>query len=141
MAAHDPRLPEGFRPWGDTDPFEQLVGPFYLRRKNDGTHEAAMMPEPRHCNAGGMLHGGLLMSFADYALFVIARHALKDDLGVTVTFDSQFIAPARPDAVLMADGAVVRATGSLIFVRGAIRQDESTVLTINGIVKRIRKTL
>src|SRR3712207_7856955 len=47
--------------------FEGMVGPFYYRADGDGAR-CAFRAEARHLNAGGRMHGGCLMTFADFAL-------------------------------------------------------------------------
>ena len=54
------------------DPFELHAGPYYMRDGADGRPMCAFRAEAKHMNAGGFMHGGALMTFADYALFVIA---------------------------------------------------------------------
>lgn len=128
----------GWSTWlyGD-DPFETLAGPFYLRDDPDGATRCAVMPEARHANAGGALHGGFLMTFVDYALFAIARGDLQG-VGVTVSCHTDFLAAARPGERLEATGQVVRAARSLLFVRGLVVQGSTTVASFSGIVKRMR---
>ena len=42
------------------------------------------------------LHGGMLMAFADYALFVIAHNELEDMNAVTVSCQTEFLKGAAP---------------------------------------------
>lgn len=127
----------GWSTWlaGD-EPFESLVGPFYLREEPDGTTRCAVLTEPRHLNAGGALHGGFLMTFADFALFALARQHL-DGYGVTVSCHCDFLAPGRSGELLEATGHVVHPARSLLFVRGTIRQGPKAILSFSGIVKRV----
>lgn len=130
-------LAGGYAMWGDEDPFENLIGPFFLKDNADGTHKSAFWSEARHCNMGGFLHGGLLMSFADYSLFAIAR----DDLGgnsVTVGFNSEFIGAIGEGHLIESSGEVLRATRALIFVRGTIFSGEQTLMSFSGVLKRIK---
>ena len=95
------------------------------------------MPGYTHLNGGGAIHGGCLMSFADFSLFAIARHALGASNAVTVTFNSEFISAGAPDIMVEAGGEVLRATKSLVFVRGLIRQADRTLLAFSGTLKKI----
>lgn len=127
----------GWRIWPD-DPFEQTVGPFYMRVGADGP-EMAFRAERRHLNGMGAVHGGCLMSFADFALFGIAHEALAPSgYGVTVAFTSEFISGAKEGALMEALGEVLRAGGSLIFVRGLITGDGEACLNFSGTLKRLR---
>ncbi|MDF1768459.1 PaaI family thioesterase [Maricaulis sp.] len=127
----------GWRIWPD-DPFEQTVGPFFMRLGTDGP-EMAFRAQRHHLNGMGAVHGGCLMSFADFALFGIAHEELKPSgYGVTVAFTSEFISGAKEGALMEARGEVLRAGGSLIFVRGLITGDDVPVLNFSGTIKRLR---
>ncbi len=131
-------LENGYATWGDVDPFEDLIGPFYLKDNGDGTNRAAFVAEAeRHCNGGGMLHGGLLMSFADFALFAIAKKALGG-FGVTVAFNSEFVSAGQAGELVEATGEIMRDTKSLIFVRGKIFSGDRTIMSFSGIIKKVR---
>lgn len=134
----DDLIAQGFRTWGSTDPFEDHIGPFYFRREEDGTYRSAFISERKHMNGGGMLHGGLLMSFADFALFVTARDHLEG-MGVTVGFNSEFVSGGPENSLIEATGEVTKAAKSLLFVRGKIFSGDTTIMTYSGILKKIRK--
>ena len=57
------------------DRFEDHTGPFYCKPDgaslNGGGVVCGFRPEAKNCNAGGNVHGGAVMTFADYALFMI----------------------------------------------------------------------
>lgn len=127
----------GFQSWAGDDPYEDNAGPFYFREEPDGRMLSAFLCERKHLNGNQALHGGLLMTFADYALFVIAREYM-DKPAVTISCSTEFLKGAAPigDAVY-ADGEVTRATRSLIFVRGRIFTDAHELATFTGILKRL----
>ncbi len=131
-------LREGYQTWGNVDAFEDMIGPFYYKKLEDGQYGSAFVSESRHLNGGGNLHGGLLMSFADFAMFVIAKDHL-DGNAVTVGFNSEFVSAGEAGALIEACGEVTKATGSLLFVRGKIFCADSTILTFSGILKKIRR--
>jgi len=131
-------LQEGYRTWGNVDAFEDLIGPFYFKKFDDGHYHSAFVSEKRHLNGSGNLHGGLLMSFADFAMFVIAKDHFDGD-AVTVGFNSEFIAAGASDALIEASGEVTKATGSMLFVRGKIFSAQDTIMTFSGILKKIRR--
>jgi acyl-coenzyme A thioesterase PaaI-like protein len=134
-------LPEGFRLWGEggEDPFEDMIGPFYLKPEGDGTYRSAFVAEPRHANMGGALHGGLLMSFADFALFSIARDHMGGQSGVTVSFHGDFVSAGRVGDLIEATGVVTKATGSMIFVQGRIFSGDTIIMPFSGIIKKLRR--
>jgi uncharacterized protein (TIGR00369 family) len=63
------QIPEGFtrirRP--TPNPFNELVGPFYERRRGADV-SLGLRIEERHTNSRGICHGGLLATLADLAL-------------------------------------------------------------------------
>lgn len=130
---------KGWLTWGDgRDPFETLVGPLVFRTEADGTQRAAFLPERKHLNGGGAIHGGALMSFADFALFGIAHQVLQDTFAVTVTFNAEFVGAGREGEVIEAHGRVIRATKSLVFVQGTLVQGGDTLLAFSGTLKKIK---
>ena len=135
-------LLDGWTKWGFEEPFEDHGGPFHMKiDENGGPHLSAFLCEKRHLNGGGFLHGGMLMAFADYALFVIAYDELREhDYSVTVSCQTEFLKSAAPlGALVFAKGHVTRNTGSLVFVRGEIYVGEDTLATFNAILKKIGK--
>ena len=128
----------GYKTWEGGDAFEDLVGPFYFKKLDDGSYHSAFVSEGRHKNGGGMLHGGLLMTFADFALFTIAKDHLEG-MSVTLGFNSEFVSAGTAGALIEASGEVTRATRSLIFVRGKIFSGDSIIMTFSGIIKKIAK--
>lgn len=134
---------EGYRKWDGLDPFEDHSGPYYFRELPDGEVRCAMEAEPHHCNGGGALHGGLLMTFADYSLFAFSHEAL-DGPAVTISFASEFVGPAFAGEFIEAKGEIVRETGSMIFLRGQIfvtrEGTDHILLNYSGIVKKVRRS-
>ncbi|MFN6936306.1 MAG: PaaI family thioesterase, partial [Tsuneonella sp.] len=81
----------GYRYW-QGDPFEDRAGPFYEKQFDDGTAVVAFRAEERHMNGGGFMHGGCLMTFADGALFSIARNEITGYNAVTLHLTGDFLA-------------------------------------------------
>ena len=88
-------------------------------------------------NGGGFMHGGALLTFADYALFAIGESVLSGP-SVTASLHGDFLDSARVGDLIEARGEVTRAGGSLVFIRGLITTGERTLVSYNGIVKRVR---
>lgn len=127
----------GWSVW-TSDAFETLAGPFYERRDETGT-VCAFRAEPRHMNGGGFMHGGCLMTFADFALFSIAHQHLAGSRAVTLSMASDFLDAARPGELIEARGEVTRAGKSTIFVRGMVTADARPVLGFSGIIRKVGK--
>ena len=141
---HGPRAVSGgeFDGWTywPHDPFESRSGPFYYREESPGAFVSAFRAEPRHMNGGGFMHGGCLMTFADFALFAIATRELAGSHAVTLTLSGDFLDPAQVGQLMEARGEVTRAGGKTIFVRGLITGDGKPVFAFNGIIRKIRKS-
>lgn len=127
----------GWEFWDD-EPFENMtVGPFYFRRDEKGP-VAAFRAERRHMNAGGVVHGGALLAFADYSLFVIAGEAMEGGYGLTVALTSEFLSGPPEGALLEARGEVLRAGRSIVFVRGLVSHGDTPCLNFSGTLKKQR---
>ena len=128
----------GWKTWPE-EPFEyKTVGPMYFTTDDQGP-VCAMRVEKRHMNSGGVMHGGCLMTLADYALFAIAHeHIGAESYGLTVAFSSEFLDGPKIGERVEARGEVLRAGGSLIFVRGLVRSEGRACLNFSGTIKKIR---
>jgi acyl-coenzyme A thioesterase PaaI-like protein len=102
------------------DPYEDLSGPFYFKKGDDGAPVCAFRAERKHMNGGGFMHGGCVMTFADFCLFVIARDDLQGVGSVTATFNCELVGTAREGELVECRGEVVKAGRSMVFVRGLI---------------------
>ena len=125
------------------DPYEDLVGPFYSRIDDKGPI-CAFRPERRRMNGGMFMHGGCIMSFADFCLFEIAREPLSQSGGnsVTATFNGEFVGAAVEGEIVECRGEVVKAGRSMVFVRGLITQGDNPIMSFSSVLKKTgsRKT-
>ena len=127
---------EGWEKWIGVDPFEDHCGPMYYK-KIDGHFHSRLMLQEKHMNGQGNVHGGVLMTFADYALFVIARDSLREVGAVTVSFSSEFIGPADIGELLEARGEIIQETGRMLFVQGMIYSGERKLLRFSGVLRKV----
>jgi uncharacterized protein (TIGR00369 family) len=128
----------GWRIWS-SDPYELLSGPFYCRQGEDGGMVCAFRAEGKHMNGGGFMHGGCLLTFADYALFCIGAEALAGSGSVTASLNGEFIDAAQVGEVIEARGEVIRAGASLVFIRGMISTAGRPLMNFSAIVKKVRR--
>ena len=122
------------------DPFEDLTGPFYWKLDPDGRPRCAFRAEAKHMNGGGFLHGGCVMTFADYALFVIAREVIEGGMSVTATFNGEFVGTAREGALVECTGEVIKAGRSMVFLRGLIESGGEPVMSFSAVLKKTKRT-
>lgn len=122
------------------DPYETRSGPFYMKRDDNGAYVSAFRADAQHMNGAGSMHGGCLMTFADFALFAIATDELNGAPAVTMNLSSDFLGAAKQGAFMEARGEVSRGGGKTIFVRGLITADGEPVLSFTGIIRKFAKS-
>ncbi|KHK91192.1 hypothetical protein LK12_09795 [Novosphingobium malaysiense] len=92
----------------------------------------------------GIVHGGAMMTFADMALGCGVGHALRkgEPLGdpahsrfVTAQLQVHFVSAAQVGEFILCRPEVVRATSSMVFMRGLIEAAGRTVASVDGIFK------
>jgi uncharacterized protein (TIGR00369 family) len=127
----------GWSQWGN-DPFEMHAGPFFRRKGQDGSIVCAFRAEKKHMNGSGFMHGGCLMTFADFALFAIGSDALEGTGSVTASLNGEFLDACQEGDLVECTGEVTRAGRSLVFIRGIITTAGRPLLTFSGIVKKVR---
>ena len=115
----------------------ESAGPFFFKKLGDD-YVARFRAARKHMNAGGVTHGGCLMSFADFTLFAIAADHFKDNYGATVAFTCEFIQGSKEGDLIEGRGDVIRAGSSLVFVRGIITGGGKPVLNFSGTLKKFK---
>jgi acyl-coenzyme A thioesterase PaaI-like protein len=136
MSELDKRL-VGWEKWEGFDAFEDHCGPMFFR-KIEGQDCSRLLLTEKHMNGQDNLHGGMLMTFADYVLFVLARDRLDGQRAVTVSFSCDFIATAGEGDMLEGSGEVIRETGRMMFLRGLVTCGDSTLLNFSGVLRKIK---
>jgi acyl-coenzyme A thioesterase PaaI-like protein len=126
----------GWRTWS-RDNFETHIGPFYHRMDEQGRIHCAFRVANKHLNGLRNVHGGCFMAFADYCLFAMAAPVLQGP-GVTVSFACEFLDAAREGELVEASCEIMRAGGSMIFLRGVLRSGERPLFTFSGTLKRVK---
>jgi len=88
-------VPEGFQPLFRTSPVLDLIGPLYGRGKGTDL-VVGLRVEPKHCNARGTIHGGILATLADVAIgYAIAFSADPPIGAVTANLSLDYAGTAR----------------------------------------------
>jgi acyl-coenzyme A thioesterase PaaI-like protein len=73
-----------------------------------------------HANVNGVVHGGVLMAFADHGLSMLAWEAAERTPCTTIQLNTHFLDAIRPGEFLELRGEVTRRTTGLVFVRGVV---------------------
>ncbi len=112
------------------------VGPLHLRDA-DGAY--AFQAAQKHANLIGVVHGGMLMSFADRALGETAMRAADGANCVTIQLEMKFIDVGRLGDWIEIRPQVVKRTGSLVFMRGDVREGSRLLASADGVWKILRR--
>lgn len=127
----------GWSTWTN-DPFSIEAGPFYVRWDEAGDPVCAFRAEAKHMNSSGGLHGGCMMAFADFAVFMLSWRALGEDGAVTASFSGDFLGSVAPGALVECRGEIVKAGRSMIFVRGLITSEAGPIMSFQSVMKKTR---
>ena len=107
--------PPEFAPYEQAGPFVWHVGPVH-RRERGGELVFGLRAEERHANHRGTVQGGLLSTFADFALGrAIEADADDDKDRATVSLTIDYLKPANEDDWIEARANVERVGGTLAF--------------------------
>jgi acyl-coenzyme A thioesterase PaaI-like protein len=126
----------GWRTWPH-DAFETHAGPFYTREEPDGRIINRFIAQPYHINGGGKIHGGCLLTFADYCVFTIAEKAIAGR-AVTINLSGDYLDAGSLGDMMEGTGEVTRAGGRIIYVRGIITANGKPCLSYSSIITRVK---
>ncbi len=132
----DHNVPAQYKHWVG-DKAEDFIGPFFFYME-DGHPRTAFRVREQHCNAHDSVHGGVLMTFADYTLCMGAIGG-ENESAITVSLNSEFTAPAYKGDLIEGRGVVVRRGKSMVFVRCELIANDQVVLMASAVVKLIKK--
>ena len=122
---------EGWRPM-KTNVMPCGIGMPWAKRA-DGAWRYGMTAAEAHLNPGGVVHGGILMTFADHTLGLYAWEKAGRVPLVTVQLNTHFMGAVHPGDFMELRGEVVRATRQMAFVRGTIAVRGTDVVALDGI--------
>ena len=117
-----------------------VMGKLITRVDDDGKARLRMVPERRHLNLQGVVHGAITLSLIDISLFVTMHRIGTGNAGPSVTLElsTQFVGAGDGSRPLDAVTEIVRETGKLVFIRGMVVQDGDTVASFSGIVRKMQ---
>jgi uncharacterized protein (TIGR00369 family) len=86
-------------------------------------------PGPEHCHTGGVVQGGFVTGWVDAAM-AHASFASGRRLGSMGTLEVKisFLLPAQPNTVYRAEGWVVRAGRSVVFMEGKLTDPDGKLV-------------
>lgn len=133
----DARIPDGWKIQSFPDTFSAHAGPFWFRDYAQSAPGVGFFSEAHHANAGGIVHGGALMTLADMSLWDICRRVVGPFRAVTLTLNAEFVAPGPIGRFIVATGEPVKIGKSILFARGVVACEGETLISFSGALKRI----
>jgi acyl-coenzyme A thioesterase 13 len=126
-------VPAGFTPFENQGPYLDYVGPIHVR-DDDGALVLGLRAEERHANHRGTVQGGLLSTFADFALGrAIDADADDGKDRATVSLTVDFLKPARPGDWIESSTRVDRVGGTLAFADCSLTVDGREVVRARAV--------
>jgi acyl-coenzyme A thioesterase 13 len=131
-------LPEGYKELDITQPHVEKLGPGYYKKDQDGQFTFAFYVKPENCNKSGSAHGGMLMAIADYTLASTIMEGPRSPVA-TISFHSEFIAPAMIGDLLEIKANRTKVGSSLGFSEGNIKVGNKIIMNFGGVIKKLDK--
>ena len=133
----DDAAPPGFSEAPDQGPFLENAGPL-LRREDGHVLVFGLLAEERHANRGGAVMGGMLATFADYALGrAIEADADDDHQRATVSLTVDYLAPVKPGDWIESRASVDRVGGALAFADCSLTVEGREVVRARAVFARV----
>jgi len=114
--------------------FNTYVGPFYEREGRDALR-CGFVTDERHGNKRGVTHGGMIATAFDVGLGNASWDASGQKPCATVQLNIHYIGALQLNEFAEIQAELVRATRSLVFLRGVMTVGERTVATADGVWK------
>ena len=133
-------IPPGFKEI-EAAGFAEANGPWF-EKVEGGRLIRGFMPEKRHANSLGIVHGGMLAAFLDSAMGTAVFHTI-DRRAVTLRLTLDYLGPGRIGDWLQAEGEVVSHDEHVAQVRGRLYGPRHEVLAALGsfaLLSRARQT-
>ncbi|MBT4489007.1 MAG: PaaI family thioesterase [Rhodospirillaceae bacterium] len=132
-----PEAPAGFQPFPDQGAFPGLCGPVYYRRKANGDFINGFHARAIHDNTNGIVHGGVLFTFADdiigrAASGISRRHA------TTVAMNVEYLSAGPLGAWIEGTTEVTHMDDGFAFIRARVHHEERIILTADGVCRLLQ---
>ncbi len=129
-----PGIPDGWtlRP---TKAFATHVGPFYVRPGGTDADGCGFLADDRHGNKRGVVHGGMIATAFDVALGNATWHAAGQKPCATIQLNVHFLGALKLGDFAYVEATVVKATRTIVFLRGTMTVGDRLVATADGVWK------
>lgn len=128
--------PSGFSPFPNQGPFLEHIGPILVRDANADGEDLVLglQAEERHANHRGTVQGGLLSTFADFALGRAIEADAEDGKDrATVSLTVDFLKPAKPGDWIESRTRVDRVGSTLSFADCSLCVDGKEVVRARAV--------
>ena len=106
---------DGWKIYESASPFSIPHGPTYQKIDPDGTCRRAFRAGEQHCNAAGIVHGGMLVTFIDALMGITVAHNAQST-ALTIRLTTDFLSIARPGDWIEGHSQVSKLTSGIAFV-------------------------
>ena len=130
-----PEVEDGWFHDHDGIHFMERNGPIWYRVDGERLRVGFLAEAEVHGNNMDIMHGGMIMSFADFALGHAVWYAHDRGRVVTLELEIKFVSAARSGEWIHCTPEIVRRTRSITFIRGDIFASDRLVATASGVWK------
>ena len=116
--------------------FMKYNGGLEFRKISDNEFEFTTIIKDFHMNAGGVTHGGFVMSMLDSGMGTSAHQVIKGR-AVTISLNTNFIGGSKTGDKIIGYAKIKKHTNTLIFMYGEIKCEDKLLATAEGIWKKI----
>ncbi len=117
--------------------FNSFVGPFYEPENSDSLR-AGFVTDERHGNKRGVTHGGMIATAFDVSLGNAAWSAASGERCATVQLTIQYVGALKLHEFAEVSVEVIRATRSMVFLRGTMVANGRMIATADGVWKILK---
>ena len=117
--------------------FNTFVGPYYEPENSDSLR-VGFVTDDRHGNKRGVTHGGMIATSFDVALGNAAWATASGERCATVQLTIQYVGALKLHEFAEVSVEIVRATRSLVFLRGTMVANGRVIATADGVWKILK---
>jgi uncharacterized protein (TIGR00369 family) len=123
-----------FSPFPNQGPFLEHIGPILISDDHDGELVLGLQTEERHANHRGTVQGGVLSTFADFALGRAIENDADDGKDrATVSLTVDYLKPAMPGDFVESRTRVDRVGGTLSFADCSLRVGDREIVRARAV--------
>jgi len=116
--------------------FMKHNGGLEFRKISETEYEFQTIIQDFHINAGGVTHGGFIMSMLDSGMGTAAHQVIKGR-AVTISLNTNFIGGSKARDKITGYAKIKKHTNTLIFMHGELRCEDKLLATAEGIWKKL----